>query len=266
MADGSRSVVITGSTRGIGLCMAREFLRLGCNVTISGSAAASGILAQQSLQGFSGSYHYVPCDVRNMAEIENLWNEAVGKWRKVDIWINNAGRNCPYSIVCETPVPAVDSVLDTNIKGMIYGSMVAAKHMLAQGGGQIWNMEGMGSNNMIQPKTILYGTTKHALTYFTKGLAKELKGTPVMAGRLSPGMMLTDFITKDHKGAPSPVIENTQFINIFNILADRPETVAAFLVPRMLKNTRNNSQIAWLTNTKAFVRFSTAMFRKHRLL
>jgi len=167
---------------------------------------------------------------------------------------------------CETPVPAVDSVLDTNIKGMIYGSMVAAKHMLAQGGGQIWNMEGMGSNNMIQPKTILYGTTKHALTYFTKGLAKELKGTPVMAGRLSPGMMLTDFITKDHKGAPSPVIENTQFINIFNILADRPETVAAFLVPRMLKNTRNNSQIAWLTNTKAFVRFSTAMFRKHRLL
>ena len=266
MGDGSRSVVITGSTRGIGLCMAREFLRLGCKVTVSGSTADSATSAGQSLQEFSSSYHYVACDVRSMADIENLWRKAVEKWGKVDIWINNAGRNCPYNLAYETPVAAADSVLDTNIKGMIYGSMMAAKQMVAQGGGQIWNMEGMGSNNMIQPKTILYGTTKHALTYFTKGLAKELEGSPVTAGRLSPGMMLTEFITKDHQGVRSPVVADARFIKIFNILADKPETVAAFLVPRMLENTRNNAQIIWLTNAKAFIRFSTAMFRKHRLL
>jgi short-subunit dehydrogenase len=127
-------------------------------------------------------------------------------------------------------------------------------------------MEGLGSNNMIQPKTILYGTTKHALTYFTKGLAKELAGTPVMAGRLSPGMMLTDFITKTPDGEKSPAIEENNFKKIFNILADRPETVAAFFIPRILKNKRNNAHIVWLTGGKSMLRFTTAAFRKRKLI
>jgi short-subunit dehydrogenase len=119
---------------------------------------------------------------------------------------------------------------------------------------------------MIQVKTILYGTTKHALTYFTKGLAKELNGTSVLAGRLSPGMMLTDFITKTPEGEKSPVIEDRNFTKIFNLLADRPETVAAFFVPRILENTRNNAHLVWLTNTKATLRFTTGLFRKRKLL
>ena len=150
---------------------------------------------------------------------------------------------------------------------MIYGSQIAAKNMLSQGsGGQIWNMEGLGSNNMIQARTILYGTTKHSLTYFTKGLAKELEGTNIFAGRLSPGMMLTDFITKTPDGGRSPVMDNQGFRNIFNILADRPETVSAFLVGRMLKNTKNNAGIAWLTNSKAIMRFAVSAFKKRKLI
>jgi NAD(P)-dependent dehydrogenase (short-subunit alcohol dehydrogenase family) len=266
MSNKTKNVVITGSTRGIGLCMALEFLRQGCKVTISGSTETSIERAIPSLQEFSNSYQYVTCDVRIVSEIENLWEQANKKWGRVDIWINNAGRNCPYEMVYETPPHAVDTVIDTNIKGLIYGSQVATKHMIAQKSGQIWNMEGLGSNNMIQSKTILYGTSKHALTYFTKGLAKELKGTPVTAGRLSPGMMLTEFITRDGNGQTSPVMKNSQFIKIFNILADKPETVARFLVPKMIKNTKNNAQIVWLTNSKAFLRFFMAMFKKRNKL
>lgn len=59
---------------------------------------------------------------------------------------------------------------------------------------------GLGSNDMIIEQTILYGTSKGSLTYFTKGMAKELKDSPVKIGRLSPGMMLTDFITKSPTG------------------------------------------------------------------
>lgn len=83
-----------------------------------------------------------------------------------------------------------ENVIKTNITGMIYGCQVAAAGMIKDGRGAIYSMEGLGSNNMLQKKTILYGTTKHALTYFMKGLAKELKDTGVIAGRLSPGMML----------------------------------------------------------------------------
>lgn len=127
-------------------------------------------------------------------------------------------------------------------------------------------MEGLGSNNMIQAKTILYGTTKRALTYFMKGLAKELEGTSVIAGRLSPGMMLTDFITKTPNGEEAAIKTNESFRRIFNILADKPETVAAFFIPRMLANTKNDAHIMWLTTMKVGVRFISSPFHKRKLI
>ena len=79
-------------------------------------------------------------------------------------------------------------------------------------------------------------------------------------------MMLTDFITKTPDGEQSEVIADQKFKKIFNILADKPETVATFFIPRILSNTKNDTQIAWLTNRKAVWRFMTASLRKDRLI
>jgi NAD(P)-dependent dehydrogenase (short-subunit alcohol dehydrogenase family) len=163
-----RNVVITGSTRGLGFCMAREFLRLGCNVTVSGRDKNSFKYAENELSEYSDKMFYVPCNVKLKEDLEALWRASADKWGRIDIWINNAGQNCPYEFAYDTDKDSLDSVIDTNLRGMIYGSQVAAKNMLAQGSGQIWNMEGLGSDGMIQKKTVLYGTTKQALTYFTK--------------------------------------------------------------------------------------------------
>ena len=188
------------------------------------------------------------------------------KWGEIDIWINNAGVNCPFEYCYATEAAYADSVIDTNIKGVIYGSQVAARNMLSQGGGHIWNIEGLGSDGMIQPKTALYGMTKRALTYFTEALAKELKGTPVKVGRLAPGMMLTDFITKTPDGDESPVIKDKGFKFVFNTLGEKPETVARFLVPRILANNRSNAHIAYLTKGKTIWRFISSPFHKRRLI
>lgn len=261
-----KNIVITGSTRGIGLCMAKEFLRAGCKVTISGRGSKLSGELKKELSGFMEQILYVSCDVSKADEIERLWRQSKEKWGSIDIWINNAGQNCPYEYCYETKSNYVDALIDTNIKGMIYGSQIASKNMLAQGSGQIWNMEGLGSNGMIQVRTILYGTSKRALRYFTKGLARELKGTPVTAGRLSPGMMLTDFITKTPDGEKSPVIENKNFKFVFNALGDRPETVASFFIPRILTNTKNGALIVWLTNAKTMWRFIISPLNKNRLI
>jgi short-subunit dehydrogenase len=201
-----------------------------------------------------------------MQDIQRLWDESVKRLGPIDIWVNNAGQNCPYEYCYETETSYVDSVIDTNLKGMIYGSQLAAKKMIEQDRGQIWNMEGLGSDGMIQPKTILYGTTKRALTYFTSALAKELKDTNVTVGRLSPGMMLTDFITKTPDGKRSPITDQKSFKKIFNILGDRPETVANYLVPKILGNTKNNRQIAWLTKSKILLRFFMSLLKKRKLI
>lgn len=261
-----KNVVITGSSRGLGLCMAKEFLKAGCQVTVSGRSEKSLEKAKKELAEYKERVFFMPCNVRNIEEIEQLWQESVKRWGRIDHWINNAGQNTPHVYIYETGKEYVDAVIDTNIKGIIFGCQVAAKNMLAQGGGQIWNMEGLGSDDMIQPKTILYGTSKRALTYFTRALAKELEGTPVLAGRLSPGMMLTDFITLTPEGESSPVLEDPHFQKIFNILGDKPEDVAAFLVPRILANTKQDAKIAWLTPTKVMLRFATSPFKKRKLI
>jgi hypothetical protein len=95
---------------------------------------------------------------------------------------------------------------------------------------------------------------------------KELEGRPVLVGRLSPGMMLTDFFTGAHGSEGSPAVREERFRKIFNILGDKPETVAAFFAPRILENSRNNAHIVWLTNAKASLRFATAVFKKRRLI
>jgi NAD(P)-dependent dehydrogenase (short-subunit alcohol dehydrogenase family) len=261
-----KNVVITGSTRGIGFAMAREFLKAGCHVTLSGRGEALSEAVQAELMPFEGKFIYIRCNVQDKASLQNLWDASVERWGSIDIWINNAGQNTPHVFAWETGESYTENVIRTNILGMIYGCQIAAAGMLKQGYGAIYSMEGLGSNNMIQVKTILYGTTKCALTYFMKGLAKELEGTGIIAGRLSPGMMLTDFITKTPDGEQSEVIADEKFRKIFNILADKPETVAKFFVPRILSNTRNGAQIAWLTNRKAAWRFMTAGFRKGRLI
>ncbi|MBP1919731.1 SDR family NAD(P)-dependent oxidoreductase [Youngiibacter multivorans] len=261
-----KNVVITGSSRGIGFCMAKEFLQAGCNVTLSGRCEGLTDEAVNALTPFAGKYIYVQCNVQEKANLQKLWDISLKRWGHIDIWINNAGQNTPHVLSWETGETYTDNIIMTNITGMIFGSQVAAAGLIKQGHGAIYSMEGLGSNNMIQVKTILYGTTKHALTYFMKGLAKELEGTGVIAGRLSPGMMLTDFITKTPDGEPSEVISNKKFIKLFNILADKPETVAKYFIPRMLSNSKNDAQIAWLTNRKAAWRFMTTGFRKEKLI
>lgn len=260
------NVVITGSTRGIGLSMAIKFLESGCNVTLSGRHKLMSDALKDKLISYKDQYIYVSCNVQDKADNQNLWDLSFEKWGSIDFWINNAGINTPNCYVYETDIDSLNNIIQTNITGMIYGTQVAMNEMIAQGKGSIYSMEGLGSNNMIQPKTVLYGMTKHALTYYMKGLAKELKSTPLIVGRLSPGMMLTDFITKTTDGQDAHISENKSFKTIFNILADYPETVADFFIPRMLMNTKKDVHIVWLTNRKIITRFLSSVFIKRSII
>ena len=246
--------------------MATEFLSAGCRVTLSGRGDTLTEEAAKALSHFKDRFIYIPCDVQNRESLYKLWDLSQKHWVTVDIWIKNAGSNAPHKVAWETGESYTRQIICTNILGMVYGSQIAASEMIRQGHGAIYSMEGLGSNNMIQPKTILYGTTKHALTYFMKGLAKELDGSGVIVGRLSPGIMLTDFITKTPDGESSDVILDKQFRKVFNILADKPETVAKFFIPRMLDNNRNNVQIIWLNKKKAAWRFIIAGIHKRKLI
>jgi NAD(P)-dependent dehydrogenase (short-subunit alcohol dehydrogenase family) len=258
MASHNKVIAITGSTRGIGLGMAREFLQRGHQVVISGRTpdSTANAVTQVSVS-YADRVFGQACDVGDYAQVEALWDAAVAHFGRVDIWINNAGISHPSQHFWTLPTNALADVVRTNLLGVMYGSKVAIAGMLQQGFGQLYNMEGLGSAGPISPGLILYGATKSALTYFTKGLVKELEGQPVQVGFLSPGMVVTDLLI-----GGETLSESSRSRRVFNILADRVETVAPFLVEGILSNNKHGARIAWLTTPKIAWRFLTARYSK----
>lgn len=262
-----KTVVITGSARGFGLCQAKKFKELGFNVVISdineknlGSALASiNEINPSNTKAIS-----VISNVTSHADLQNLWDSAVSAFGSVDIWINNAGVNSPDKPVCELSEKEIAFILDVDLKGAIYGSKIAFAGMQKQGFGQIYNVEGYGSNDAMMTGLTMYGTAKRAVTYFTRSLAKEshdLTQDKVKVCRLTPGIMITDFIT--HANGDATRIELPEKTKkVYNILGDYPETIVDYVVPRMIANEKNDADIIWLTSARAFGRFMTAGFKK----
>jgi short-subunit dehydrogenase len=181
---------------------------------------------------------------------------------KVDIWINNAGMNQNMENIYNHNIKRMHQIIDVNIKGVLNGTRVACEKMMANGG-FIYNMEGFGSDGMIQDKMSLYGMTKRALTYYTKSASKEVETTKVKICFLSPGMVITDLMTSS---LPEDPAVRSNFIKILNILGDKVEVVTPYLVKGILANKKNGGKVAWLTKTKVFTRFASQMFRKRKIV
>jgi len=252
-----KTVVITGSTKGIGLGLAKEFLKRDCSVVISSRSRDKLKQVVQNLKGTFGSDRVMgqPCDVTVSNQVKALWDAAKQKFGKVDIWINNAGITHSTKSLLELDPAEISPVINTNVVGLIYGSQVALKRMTEQGFGQIYNMKGHGSDDRKLPGLTVYGTTKRAVRYFSEALIDEVEGTPVQAGMLSPGIVLTDFLLDDMRKMPPEQLEMAK--TIYNCLADKPETVTPFLVENILENDKNGAEIVWLTEEKANERFNS---------
>lgn len=259
-------VVITGSTRGLGLSLAREFLSRGCGVVVSGrQREATETVAAELATKFPGSgVRGFPCDVRKPEQVDALWSAATGALGRIDHWINNAGVSQATVPIWELAPGDMEEVIRTDLLGVLYGARAAMRGMSAQGTGSIWFMEGFGSDGRIMSGLSVYGAAKRALRYAAHALALEAAGTGVKVGTLSPGMMVTDFTINRLERRDPAAWERTR--RVFNILADSPETVAAFLAPRILSARRNGAHIAWLTTGKIMFRFLTAGLTRRRVM
>jgi NAD(P)-dependent dehydrogenase (short-subunit alcohol dehydrogenase family) len=259
-----KTVVITGSTRGIGFGLADAFLDLGCAVTINGRTSKAIEEAVSKLSAKYDASRVVghPCDVTHYRQVHNLWQASKHHWGQIDIWINNAGIAHSQTAFAEHPPELIQAVVQTNIIGAMYGAKVAIQGMLEQGFGNIYNMEGLGSDGRRVAGLSLYGSTKYGLRYLTDALAQEVQGTSIRVGALRPGMVMTDLITKQFEGHPE---EWESAKRIFNLLADRVETVTPWLAQKVLTNEKNGVRIVWLTRRKAASRFLTVPFRRRDL-
>jgi NAD(P)-dependent dehydrogenase (short-subunit alcohol dehydrogenase family) len=258
------NIVITGATRGIGYGLATAFLERGCTIAISGRTQEVVDQARQRLLADYPEARIIglACDVRDPSQVQRLWDLAVETWGRVDIWLNNAGLSGPQAMIWEYSSEQATEVLSTNILGTVYGCQIAVVGMLKQGSGAVYNMEGMGSDGRMHPGLSSYGTSKYAISYFTRALANELKDSAIIIGSLRPGMVVTDLLTEQFKDRPE---EFQRVKRIFNIIAERVEVVTPWLAERILSNTRSGVVIRYLSRWGLFWRFALAPIRKREL-
>lgn len=260
-----KHIVITGSTRGIGLGLAKEFLALDCSVTVSGRAQqdVDRVIEQLSSHYPSEKLLGLACDVRDPVQVQALWDTSFEQFGKVDIWINNAGYSGPQLPAWEIEPEKAKEIIETNLLGEINGSIIAAREMLTQGFGAIYNMEGMGSDGRMHPGLTYYGTSNAGRHYFNQSLIKETKETPLIIGTLRPGMVVTELLTKQYEDRPQ---EWERDKRIFNILADRVETVTPWMAAKILENEKSGASINWSSRSKIMLRFLTAPFHKRNII
>ncbi|XP_023550435.1 chlorophyll(ide) b reductase NOL, chloroplastic [Cucurbita pepo subsp. pepo] len=266
------NVLITGSTKGIGYALAKQFLKAGDNVVICSRSAERVESSVQSLREEFGEQRVwgTRCDVREGEDVKNLVTFVQKNLKYIDIWINNAGSNAySFKPLVEASDEDLIEVVTTNALGLMICCREAIKMMLNQPrGGHIFNIDGAGSDGRPTPRFAAYGATKRSVVHLTKSLQAELRMEDVknvVVHNLSPGMVTTDLLMS---GA------NTKQAKFFiNVLAEPPEVVAEYLVPNIRSIPANGSTrptyIRFLTGLKAYSQiFSRLAFgaRRNRYL
>lgn len=242
-------VIITGSSRGFGLSLAKRFLaeheltRVAiCSRNAEAILAARGIL-EASLPGTAaGRVFAAPCDVGDPQSVDKFVAAATSfLGGGVDIFIANAAQvfNPRSNLVDleDAAAGAVADVVGTNLTGSVLCARAALRVMRAQEhGGVVWFVSGDGARGNATPGNVCYGATKTALVHLTKSLAVELQGTRMAAHIFDPGMMgdtdlLATALTGPRSKDPKELKRKVDFLNV---LSQTSEQSAAFLYPHLV--------------------------------
>lgn len=138
-----KTVVITGSARGLGFEMAKQFIQNDFNVVICDILEEKLENSRQELSKMVKDDNRVlalKCDVTVESDLQNVLDKAIIKYKNVDIWINNAGVNQPMCPIWEVESDKINRLIDIDLKSAIIGSKIAMKQMIKQGFGQIYGI------------------------------------------------------------------------------------------------------------------------------
>lgn len=197
--------IITGAGSGVGRATTLRFLQEGAKVVC---ADIQQDWLDQTIElagGADDSIIGVRCDVSEEADLENLVDQCVYRFGRLDIMHNNAGITGlkPGATTEDFTDAEWQNLLQINVSGVFYGSKYAIRQFKKQGGGGVILNTGSVAG-MVGFGSVLYGATKGAVNQMTKGLAVECAGDDIRVNAICPGAMpLTNFsAAEDKKFAP----------------------------------------------------------------
>jgi len=191
MSTANQVVLVTGSSKGIGLEIARTLAEDGAMVIVHGPADDEELQqAFAQVRAIQPEAFKIPCDLIDSAAIQGMFDSIEKRWQGLDVLINNAvyQKESPFLQITEQEW---DHMLTINLKAPFLCSQLAARMMIKRGGGRIINI---GSVHEFQARRNYapYSTSKGGLLMLTKCMALELAPHRILVNQITPGAIATD--------------------------------------------------------------------------
>ena len=190
-----KSVLITGSGRGIGRAIALAFGAQGADVVVTGRTQAGLDAVAQEIRGRGAKALALTCDVTRKEEVEVLEHEIASRLGAVQVLVNNAGI-APAAGFMEMEDRLWEEVLKVNLTGTYNCCKVFLPGMIASGWGRIINIASTVSK-VVYSHISAYATSKHAVLGLTRSLAVEMAQSGVTVNAVCPGYVDTDLTRKN---------------------------------------------------------------------
>ncbi len=193
--------LVTGASRGIGKAIAKELAKNGASVIINYFKDDDG--ANKTLKEIKELGVYAKKKKKNISiknQCEELINEIINTFGKIDILINNAAKS-EIGIFIDTDDNNFESLINTNLLAPMYLSKYSLKYMISKGSGNIINISSIWGESGASCE-VVYSTTKGGLNLFTKSLAKEVAPFGIRVNSIAPGVINTDmnkFLSEEEK-------------------------------------------------------------------
>ena len=201
-----KTIVVTGSTRGIGREIAIQFAQAGGNVMVIGRDGERAAQVRDEIAAANGQADAFACDVTNAENVVEIVNKILDKHKGIDILVNNAGIT-KDNLLLRMSETDWDEVMTVNLKGVFHFSKVVSKAMLRAKKGKIINISSIIGivGNAGQAN---YAASKAGIIGFTKSLAKEFASRGITANAVAPGYIETDMTAQLKTSAQEDLLKD----------------------------------------------------------
>jgi len=196
----SKIVFISGATSGIGKASAEKFAAAGYDLVITGRRAERLVAIKEDLESsFKIKVHSLCFDVQNREAVFNAIEGMPDEWKAVDILLNNAGLAIGRDYFEEAGLDDWETMLNTNVHGLVYVTRALLPYMIAKKNGHIINM-GSTAGKEVYEKGNMYCASKHAVNALSEAMRIDLLRHEIKVTAIHPGAVDTEFSIVRFKG------------------------------------------------------------------
>lgn len=187
-----RVAVVTGSTKGIGLAIARGMAEAGARVVVSSRKADACEETARDLSAAGHAVLAVPCHVGHKDQLHDLVDRTLEEWGRIDILVCNAAANPLYGPLLQMTDEAYDKTMNTNVRSTMWLCNMVLPGMAESGGGSVILISSIAALRGSLVNAV-YGVSKAAELALTRSLALEWGPRNVRVNAIAPGLVKTDF-------------------------------------------------------------------------